>query len=111
MVVDIHLDAAGVASIPQTVAGLAKHGATLGIVAVHKKPDELDFGGILPSELTIVWSMGYPTEIFEVTDDIIENWPKYAKIISDRLPFDRALDALALAATPGSAEKVTVVFE
>ncbi|WP_025159328.1 zinc-dependent alcohol dehydrogenase [Leifsonia aquatica] len=108
---DIYLDAAGVGSIPQTVAAIAKHGATLGIVAVHKRPVELDFGGILPTELTIVWSMGYPTEIFEVTDDIIENWQKYALIVSDRLPFEKALDALALAATPGAADKVSVVFD
>ena len=107
---DVFLDAAGVAVVPQTVAQVAKHGATLGVVAVHKKPVELDFGGVLTTELTIVWSMGYPTEIFEVTDDIIENWRKYALIISDRLPFERALDALELAATPGAADKVTVVF-
>ncbi|MFT4259354.1 zinc-dependent alcohol dehydrogenase [Microbacterium sp.] len=107
---DIYLDAAGAPSIPPTVAGIAKQGATLGIVAVHKRPVELDFGGILTSELTIVWSMGYPTEIFEVTDDIVENWEKYAVIISDRLPFDRALDALELAKTPGAADKVVVTF-
>ncbi len=108
---DVFLDAAGVPAVPQTVAGVAKHGATFGVVAVHKKPVELDFGGILATELTIVWSMGYPTEIFEVTDDIIENWERYALIVSDRIPFDRALDALELAATPGAADKVTVVFE
>lgn len=108
---DIYLDAAGVAVVPQTVAQIAKHGATLGIVAVHKKPVELDFGGILQTELNIVWAMGYPTEIFEVTDDIVENWEKYAKIISHRFPFDQALDALQLAATPGAADKVTVVFD
>jgi (R,R)-butanediol dehydrogenase/meso-butanediol dehydrogenase/diacetyl reductase len=107
---DIFLDAAGAPSVPPTVAGIAPHGATFGIVAVHKRPVELDFGGILPSELTIVWSMGYPTEIFEVTDDIIENWQKYALIISDTLPYDRALEALELAATPGAADKVTVLF-
>lgn len=108
---DIFLDAAGVAVVPQTVSRIAKSGATLGIVAVHKRPVELDFGGILMTELTIVWSMGYPTEIFEVTDDIVENWERYAKIISHRLPFDRALEALELAATPGAADKVTVLFD
>ncbi|MFT4135385.1 zinc-dependent alcohol dehydrogenase [Microbacterium sp.] len=107
---DIFLDAAGAPSIPPTAAGLAKHDATLGIVAVHKRPVELDFGSILASELNLVWSMGYPTEIFEVTDDIIENWEKYALIISDRLPFDRALEALELAKTPGAADKVVVTF-
>lgn len=108
---DIYLDAAGVAVVPQTVAAIAKSRATLGVVAVHKRPVELDFGTILPTELTIVWAMGYPTEIFEVTDDIVENWQRYEKIISHRLPFDEALDALALAATPGAADKVSVVFD
>lgn len=108
---DVFLDAAGVAVVPRTVAAVAKHGATLGIVAVHKKPVEFDFGGVLSTELTIVWSMGYPTEIFEVTDDIVANWEKYALIISHRLPFEQSLDALALAATPGAADKVTAVFE
>lgn len=108
---DVYLDAAGVAAVPQLVAGIARQGATLGIVAVHKRPVELDFGAILTSELTLVWSMGYPTEIFEVTDDIVENWEKYALIVSHTVPFDRALDALELAKTPGAADKVVVTFE
>jgi len=107
----IYLDAAGVPAVPQTVAAIAKSGATLGIVARHKKPVEFDFGSVLAAELTITWAMGYPTEIFEVTDDIIANWDKYQLIISHRIPFTRALDALALAATPGAADKVTVVFD
>jgi (R,R)-butanediol dehydrogenase/meso-butanediol dehydrogenase/diacetyl reductase len=107
---DIYLDAAGVAVVPQTVAAIAKSGATLGVVAVHKRPVDLDFGTILASELTIVWSMGYPTEIFDVTDDLVEHWEQYGKIISHRIPFDQALEALELASTPGAADKVTVVF-
>lgn len=108
---DIYLDAAGAAVVPQSITEMAKHGATLGVVAVHKKPVELDFGSILTTELNLVWAMGYPTEIFEVTDDIIENWEKYALIISDTLPFERALEALELARTPGAADKVVVTFE
>lgn len=108
---DIFLDAAGVPSVVQTATGLAKHGATLGIVAVHKKPVEVDFPNLLPTELTIVWSVAYPTEIFEVTDDIIENWEKYGLIVSDILPFDKSLEALDLAKTPGAADKVVVTFD
>lgn len=80
-------------------------------MAVHKKPVEIDFGAVLTTELTLVWAMGYPREIFEVTDDLVENWEKYALIVSDTLPFDRALEALALAATPGAADKVVVTFD
>jgi threonine dehydrogenase-like Zn-dependent dehydrogenase len=108
---DIYLDAAGVSIVPQTVAAIAKSGAVLGVVAVHKRPVDLDFGEILPSELTIVWSMGYPTEIFEVTDDLVEHWEQYSRIISHRIPFGETLEALALAATPGAADKVTIVFD
>jgi hypothetical protein len=77
---------------------------------VHKKPVEVDFGAILSTELSIHMSMGYPTEIFEVTRDIIAAGEKYAQIISDRVPFDRVQDALKLATTPGAADKVVVTF-
>lgn len=108
---DIYLDAAGAPPVPKTVTSIAKHGATFGVVAVHKKPVELDFGSILTTELNLVWAMGYPTEIFEVTEDIVENWEKYAVIVSDTLPFDQALEALELARTPGAADKVVVTFD
>lgn len=108
---DIFLDAAGAPSVPPLAASIAKHGATLGVVAVHKKPVELDFGAILTSELNIVFSVGYPTEIFEVTDDIADNWDKYAHIVSHTLPFDQAIEALELARTPGAADKVVVTFD
>lgn len=108
---NIFLDAAGAPPVPKIVASIAQHGATLGIVAVHKKPVEFDLGQMLASELTVVLSMGYPTEIFEVTDDIVENWEKYAVIVSDTLPFDQAIDALELARVPGAADKVVVLHE
>ena len=55
--------------------------------------------------------MGYPTEIFEVTADIIENWEKYALIVSHTFPFDQALEALELAKSPGAADKIVVTFD
>jgi threonine dehydrogenase-like Zn-dependent dehydrogenase len=81
-----------------------------GHVAVHKKPVEIDLGGILNSEVNLVISMGYPTEIFEVTKDIVAEWEKYARIISDTFDFADVDRARALAATPGAADKVVVTF-
>lgn len=107
---DVYIDAAGVPAVIETVQRLAKHGARLSVVAVHKKPVEVDFGAILSSELTITMSMGYPTEIFEVTGDIIQAWDRYAKIVSHTVPFDDVQDALTLATTPGAADKVVVTF-
>ncbi|WP_159498343.1 zinc-binding dehydrogenase [Microbacterium sp. 18062] len=107
---DVYIDAAGAAAVVQTALSAAKHGSVLTVVATHKRPVEVDFGEILGAELDIRTSMGYPTEIFEVTDAIIEHWEKYAVIVSDELPFDQTLDALSLAATPGAADKVMVTF-
>jgi len=107
---DIYIDAAGVPAVIETVQKLAKHGARLSIPAVHKKPVEVDFGALLSTELTITLSRGYPTEIFEVTNDIIAAWERYALIISDSFPFERVQEALTLAATPGAADKVVVTF-
>ena len=107
---DIYIDAAGVPAVIESVQKLAKHGARLSIPAVHKKPVEVDFGALLSTEITISLSRGYPTEIFEVTKDIIAAWERYAQIISNTLPFDQVQDALTLAATPGAADKVVVTF-
>jgi hypothetical protein len=81
---DIYLDAAGVPAVIEAALLAAKHKAVLGIVAVHKKPFSIDFGAILASEVTIVMSMEYLREIFEVTQEIIDNWERFALIISDR---------------------------
>ncbi|HEY8717056.1 zinc-dependent alcohol dehydrogenase [Pengzhenrongella sp.] len=105
---DIYLDAAGAPQVIDTTVACAKWGARLVIVAVHKKP--VDISGILRSELTILGSMGYPTELFEVTPDLADHWERFAKIISHRVPFTEVQHAFDLALTPGAADKVVVTF-
>jgi 2-desacetyl-2-hydroxyethyl bacteriochlorophyllide A dehydrogenase len=107
---DIYLDAAGVPVVIDTALSAAKQGATLGVVALHKKPVSVDFGAILDTEVNIVTSMGYPTEIFQVTKEIAQNWERFSLIISHRLPFADVENALTTASTPGAAEKVVVTF-
>jgi threonine dehydrogenase-like Zn-dependent dehydrogenase len=107
---ELYLDAAGVPAVIETVLATARHGARLSIVAVHKKPISVDFGSLLTSELTIALAMGYPTEIFEVTKDLVEHWERYALIVSDVLPYTQVGRALDLAATPGAADKVVVTL-
>jgi (R,R)-butanediol dehydrogenase / meso-butanediol dehydrogenase / diacetyl reductase len=105
---DIYLDAAGAPQALQTTQACAKWGAKLVIVAVHKKP--VDISGILRSELTIIVSLGYPTELFEVTPHLAEHWERFAKIISHQVPYTDAQTAFDLAATPGAADKVIITF-
>ncbi len=81
------------------------------MVAVHKEPVPVDFINIMANEITVVGSMGYPTEIFEVTKDLVANWQKYAVIVSHTFGFDEVQDALRTAMTPGAADKVVVTFD
>ena len=64
----------------------------------------------MSNEITIVGSMGYPDEIFQVTKDLVANWQKYALIVSHTIPFADLGQALELAGTPGAADKVVVTF-
>ena len=110
---DVYLDAAGVAGrADRPSTRLAKQGATLGDrrgaqEAGRARLRQHPHQRAQPSS----WSMGYPTEIFEVTDDIIANWEKYQLIVSDRFAVDDVLRALEVAATPGAADKVMVTLD
>lgn len=108
---DIYLDAAGVPAVIQSAVTMAKKGATIGVVAVHKEPVPVDFLSLMSNEITILGSMGYPDEIFDVTEDLVANWQKYAHIVSHTIPFDRVDEALATASTPGAADKIVVTFD
>ncbi|MFE7742274.1 zinc-binding dehydrogenase [Nocardia sp. NPDC057455] len=108
---DIYLDAAGAPAVIETVLRTIKHGSTLGIVAMHKEPVPINFGALITTEVTIVNAMGYPTEIFEVADDISADWEPYSAVISDRIPFTQVQDALAKASSPDAAGKVVVTFD
>ena len=107
---DIYFDAAGAPAVIDTALAAAKPGARLGVVAVHKQPVPVDFLNIMSNEITVVGSMGYPDEIFEVTKDLIANWEKYAVLVSHTIPFDDVVEALKTASTPGAADKVVVTF-
>lgn len=108
---DIYIDAAGAAAVVNTTVDSAKWGARLVMVAVQKKGADIDLGGMLRSELTLIASQGYPTEIFEVTREIVEHHERFAELISHRVPFSEVGRAFELALTPGAAEKIVVTFD
>ncbi|MEU4654979.1 zinc-binding dehydrogenase [Streptomyces sp. NPDC023723] len=107
---DVYFDAAGAAAVFNTVVDNAKWHARLVMVAVQKKGAEIDLGGMLRSELTLIASQGYPTEIFEVTPELVQHHALFARLISDCVPFSEANRAFRLTMTPGAAEKVVVTF-
>lgn len=108
---DIYLDAAGAPPVITTALSAAQRGARIVVVALHKEPVPVDLLNVMSNEVTVVGSMGYPSEIFEVTEDIVANWEKYAVIVSHTFAFDDVAEALRIAATPGAADKVVVTFD
>ncbi|MGP2440099.1 zinc-dependent alcohol dehydrogenase [Streptomyces sp. JW3] len=108
---DVYIDAAGTPEVIETAMAAAKMRAVITIVGVHHAPVPIDFARILLQELDFRVSMGYPEEIFQVTDSIIAKPEKYALIVSHTFPFDEALEALELARTPGTAIKVVVTLD
>lgn len=107
---DLYYDAAGAQAVVDAAIASAKSDARLVIAALYKKPVSIDTTSMLMSEFTITTSMGYPTEIFEVTQDLAVHWRRFAPIISHTIPFAEVERAIELAATPGAAEKVVVVI-
>jgi (R,R)-butanediol dehydrogenase / meso-butanediol dehydrogenase / diacetyl reductase len=107
---DIYIDAAGAAIVVNTALRAAKWSARLVTVAVHEQPEPIDLGAMLRSEMTIIASQGYPTEIFEVTPQIALYQQRFSRLFSHRVPFSDAGRAFQLALTPGAAEKDVVTF-
>ncbi|WP_406444465.1 alcohol dehydrogenase catalytic domain-containing protein [Streptomyces sp. NBC_00631] len=108
---DVYIDAAGVPAVFNATVDAAKWGARLVMVGVHEPSAEIDLGGMLRSELTLIASQGYPTEIFEVTAELVEHQERFARLISHRVPFAEVTRAFELALTPGAAEKVVVTYD
>ena len=108
---DVYIDAAGVPAVINTTVNSAKWHARLVMVAVQKPTDKLDLGGMLRSELTLIASQGYPTEIFEVTPQLVEHHDRFARIISHEIPYREVGRAFELALTPGAADKVVVTLD
>jgi (R,R)-butanediol dehydrogenase/meso-butanediol dehydrogenase/diacetyl reductase len=71
---DLYFDAAGAQAVIDAAIASAKSDARLVIAGVHKKRVTIDTNAMLLSELTLTMSLGYPTEIFETTKDLVANW-------------------------------------
>jgi threonine dehydrogenase-like Zn-dependent dehydrogenase len=89
---------------------MAKLHARMVVTAAYMKPVSLDLGAMLTTEMTITTAVGYPTEMPDVIAALPRLRDKVAGLISHRFPFDKVLEAIGIAGTPGSA-KVMVKFE
>jgi threonine dehydrogenase-like Zn-dependent dehydrogenase len=109
-VVDLECPVPGPDDVLLRVRACGICGTDVTFLAVQKK-SEVDLSAMLRSEMTLIASMGYPTEIFEVTPHLAEHWDRFAELISHRVPSTDVEHAFRLALTPGAAEKVIVTFD
>jgi len=107
---DAYIDAAGAPNILSDVVNMAKLHSRMVVTAAYMKPVPLDLGAMLTTEMTITTAVGYPTEMPDVIAALPRLREKVARLISHRFSFDKVLDAIGVAGTPGSA-KVMVHFE
>lgn len=107
---DAYIDAAGAPSILSDVINMAKYQSRLVVTAAYMKPVEINLGTMLTTEMTITTAVGYPNEMPDVIAALPRLREKVATLISHRYPFDKVIDAFAMAGTPSSA-KVMVEFD
>lgn len=107
---DAYIDAAGAPNILGDVIPIAKFHSRFVVTAAYMRPIEVPLGRMLTSEMTITTAMGYPTEMPDVIAAMPRLKDKIASMISHRLPFERVMEGLSIAATPQSA-KVMIEFE
>jgi (R,R)-butanediol dehydrogenase/meso-butanediol dehydrogenase/diacetyl reductase len=107
---DAFIDAAGAPNILSDVVKMAKYQSRMVVTAAYMKPVEIDLGAMLTTEMTITTAVGYPNEMPDVVAALPRLRDKLRGLISHRFPFDKMIEALAVAGTPASA-KVMIDFE
>jgi threonine dehydrogenase-like Zn-dependent dehydrogenase len=108
---DAFLDAAGAPNILSDVVQIAKFHSRMVITAAIMTPIEFSVGRMLTSEMTITTSLGYPTEMPEVSAAMPRLKDKIASFISHRLPLGDVIEGFSLSATPQSCKVMININE
>jgi threonine dehydrogenase-like Zn-dependent dehydrogenase len=103
------VEATGAPILPEIVA-CAGLGATICVVALHKKPEAMEFRHVMAKELTIVGAMGYPNEFEEAIALVRSGRIDLEPMISHRFEGPRVLEAFETAKRADESAKVLVRF-
>jgi len=105
---DLYIDAAGVGQVVRDVVGLAKPGARLVVVGLHREEVPVDFRSVLMRELSITGSIGYPTEFPDVLEMLASGQVDTNAMRTHVLPFSKFDAALEVARKVEEAAKVLI---
>jgi (R,R)-butanediol dehydrogenase/meso-butanediol dehydrogenase/diacetyl reductase len=108
---DVYIDAAGAPGLVADISRACQLGARIVMPAMQKKEITLEPNIILAKELTIMGSIGYPTEFSEVIQRLASGEVDAEAMITHRYPFAEFLEAFDVAANPDVSAKVLVQFD
>jgi (R,R)-butanediol dehydrogenase / meso-butanediol dehydrogenase / diacetyl reductase len=104
-----YLEASGAPVLPEIVE-YARFGAIIAVVSIQKKPVTLNLQTMLAKEMSLITSMGYPTEFAEVLNMLQEQKIDLAPMISHHFSGADFMDAFAMAKRQDQAAKVLVHY-
>jgi len=105
---DLYFEATGATAVFNQAVQLARTGARLVVLGVHKTTVQLDLVNVLIRELSIIGSMAYPREFPQVIAMLESGLVDASALVSHRYPLSRFDEALATARDPNRAIKVMV---
>lgn len=103
---DAFVEASGAPTVITQVIGNARRGARLSIVALHRKPIQVNFLLVLMRELQINGAMEYPEDFGRGVELLARR--DLSSMITHRFPLERFQDALEVARDPSVAGKVMI---
>lgn len=103
---DAYIEASGAPTVIGDVIGRAKPGARISVVALHRKPEPVNFILLMSKQLTLAGSMCYPDDFGEMVRMLGE--VDLSSVITHRFPLERAVEAFAVARDATVAGKVIV---
>jgi (R,R)-butanediol dehydrogenase / meso-butanediol dehydrogenase / diacetyl reductase len=103
---NVFVEASGAPTVIPEVIGNARRGARLSVVALHRKPIEVNFLLVLMRELQINGAMEYPEDFGRGIDLLSRR--DLSPMITHRFPLERFHEALEVARDPSVAGKVMI---
>ena len=108
---DVYIEATGVGPVLEQAISLARPGATIVVVGVHKQAIQLNPLDLLMKELRLVGSMAYPKEFPLVIEMLEGRKLDVLPLISHHFPLADFQTALTVASDPMAAAKVMVSLD
>lgn len=105
---DAYVEASGAPGLLAELVREARPDARVSVVALHRKPQEIDFMQVMAKQLTLTGSMAYPDDYSEMVRMLAE--VDLSPAISHRFPLERFSEALDTARDPARAGKVMIAF-